>query len=172
MFLPPANKVWGKVIFLHLSVILFIGGGVHGGGHAWQWGACVAGGVHGGAYMVGACMAGGMWGVCMGGMHGRGHAWQGGMCGGGACVVGGHVWQILQDTVNVRAVRILLECILVIYVFSYAVSLIKTIVNYCYWQFDWILFYSRIIHLDIFLMLNQRCLKPHQGLIFKSDIKR
>ena len=27
MFLPPANEVWGKVIFLHLSVILFRGGG-------------------------------------------------------------------------------------------------------------------------------------------------
>ena len=26
-FLPPTNKVWGKVIFLHLSVILFTGGG-------------------------------------------------------------------------------------------------------------------------------------------------
>ena len=26
--LPPANEVWGKVIFLHLSVILFTGGGV------------------------------------------------------------------------------------------------------------------------------------------------
>ena len=25
-FLPPANAVWGKVIFLHLSVILFTGG--------------------------------------------------------------------------------------------------------------------------------------------------
>ena len=25
-FLPPANEVWGKVIFLHLSVILFVGG--------------------------------------------------------------------------------------------------------------------------------------------------
>ena len=25
--LPPANEVWGKVIFLHLSVILFTGGG-------------------------------------------------------------------------------------------------------------------------------------------------
>ena len=29
-FLPPANEVWGKVIFLHLSVILFTGGGVPG----------------------------------------------------------------------------------------------------------------------------------------------
>ena len=26
MVLPPANEVWGKVIFLHLSVILFTGG--------------------------------------------------------------------------------------------------------------------------------------------------
>ena len=26
-YLPPANEVWGKVIFLHLSVILFTGGG-------------------------------------------------------------------------------------------------------------------------------------------------
>ena len=27
--LPPANAVWGKVMFLHLSVILFTGGGVY-----------------------------------------------------------------------------------------------------------------------------------------------
>ena len=27
-FLPPANEVWGKVIFLHLCVILFTGRGV------------------------------------------------------------------------------------------------------------------------------------------------
>ena len=26
VLLPPANEVWGKVIFLHLSVILFTGG--------------------------------------------------------------------------------------------------------------------------------------------------
>ena len=26
-YLPPANEVWGKVIFLHLFVILFTGGG-------------------------------------------------------------------------------------------------------------------------------------------------
>ena len=33
-YLPPANEVWGKVMFLHLSVILFIGGvpGPRGGG--------------------------------------------------------------------------------------------------------------------------------------------
>ena len=27
-FLPPANEIWGKVMFLHLSVILFTWGGV------------------------------------------------------------------------------------------------------------------------------------------------
>ena len=41
---------------------------------------------------------------------GGGCAWQGK----GACMAGGgRVWQILRDTVNERAVRILLECILV-----------------------------------------------------------
>ena len=74
----------------------------------------------GGVYVaVGACVAGG-------------HAWQGGVCGGGrvwwggACVAGGCAWQGacvacppslqalgLRYTVNKRAVRILLECILV-----------------------------------------------------------
>ena len=77
-------------------------GGMHGGGCVWQrayvaGGACVAGGrawqgdVHG----KGACMAGG-W-----------HAWK------GACMAEGCAWQILQDMVNERVVRILLECILV-----------------------------------------------------------
>ena len=72
----------------------------------------MAGGVCGG----GACMARGLHG---GGLHGRGHVWQ------GACVAGGkaHVpppRQILRDTVNERAVRILLECILVyIHVFIF-----------------------------------------------------
>ena len=43
------------------------------------------------------------------------------MRGSGACVVGGRhgggrrAWQILRDTVNELAVRILLECILVLY---------------------------------------------------------
>ena len=62
-------------------------------GCAWLWGACVvAEGVCGGGVCVvpGACMVPG------------GHVcWQGGMCG------------IRWDTVNERAVRILLECILV-----------------------------------------------------------
>ena len=33
LFLPPANEVWGKVMFLHLSVILFTRGG---GGLVWS----------------------------------------------------------------------------------------------------------------------------------------
>ena len=50
---------------------------------------------------------------------GRGRAWQGGVRGGGgvhgrgACLPHMSPRQILQDTVNERAVRILLECILV-----------------------------------------------------------
>ena len=86
----PQTK-FAKVMFLHLSVILFTGGGgmcgrggvcgrgcVCGRGHA-----CMVGGhawwvgMHGGC--VGACMAGGR------GMHGR----VGGMCGRGVCVAGG-----------------------------------------------------------------------------------
>ena len=138
IFLPPANEVWGKVIFLHLFVILFMGGrawlpgGVHG-----CWGACVVAGGH--AWLLGGVHGcwGGMCG-CPGGMCGcRGACvWLPGcVCGcWGACVVagghawlpGGHAWlpggmrgcrggvrRIRRDTVNERAVRILLECILV-----------------------------------------------------------
>ena len=63
------------------------------GGCAWQ-GACVAGG----HAWQGACMAGG-------------YVWQRGVC-----VAEGHAWQMLRDTVNERAVHILLECIFVCYV--------------------------------------------------------
>ena len=53
------------------------------------------------------------------GMCGRGHVWQGG---GWVCMAGGHAWwgacagggACVADTVNERAVRILLECILVV----------------------------------------------------------
>ena len=85
-------------MFLHLSVILFTGWGVHDRGCAWQ-GVCMAGGVHGRGSING-----------MGGMHGRGHVWQVGKCGRG-CV---HVWQERRPLL--RMVRILLECILVILV--------------------------------------------------------
>ena len=78
------------------------GGDMCGGGCAWQGGACVAGGMHG----RGVCMAGE---ACVGGRA---------VHGGEECMSRDmhamHApWQILRDTVNERAVRILLECILV-----------------------------------------------------------
>ena len=75
-------------------------GGMHGCsvGHAWL----LQGGVHGCSW--GACM------VALGGMHGcsGGHAW---------LLPGGGAWDTMRygDTINERAVRILLECILVFY---------------------------------------------------------
>ena len=45
-------------------------------------------------------------------MHGGGCVWQG-----GACVAHMPPRQILRDTVNERAVRVLLECILLVTVF-------------------------------------------------------
>ena len=78
------------------------------------WGACVV--VVGGMHDRGACMAGGC--AWQGGMHGRGACVAGRACmAGGACMGEGHVWEILRDTVNERAVRILLECILVLFFF-------------------------------------------------------
>ena len=70
---------------------VWLPGGMHG------WGACVVAGGH--AWLQGVCV----W--LQGGMHGcpAGHAW---LRGGGMC-------RIRRDTVNERAVRILLECILV-----------------------------------------------------------
>ena len=55
LFLPPANQVWGKVMFLHLSISHSVhgGGGMHGRGHVWQ-GVCVCG---------------------KGGMRSQGHVW-------------------------------------------------------------------------------------------------
>ena len=72
--LPPANEVWGKVIFSEAFVknslhgggprgACVVGGrhawwgGMCGGGHAWPWGEGVHG--HGGGFMAGmACMVG------------------------------------------------------------------------------------------------------------------
>ena len=104
-------------------MVVLGGGGVHGcsggrgacvvalGGHAWllQGGPCVV--AWGGACVV--APGGHAWflpGGCMvlpGGMHGFSR---------GACMVfpRGGVHRIRQDTVNERAVRILLECILVL----------------------------------------------------------
>ena len=79
-------------------------------GGAWL----LQGGVHG-------CPLGGVW-LLPGGMHGCSG---GGACmvaPGGVCVVapgGGHAWDMTRygDAVNERAVRILLECILVFVIF-------------------------------------------------------
>ena len=72
-FLPPANEVWGKVIFLHQFVILFTGGAC-----VVAWGACVV--------APGGC--GFIWGCAW--FYLGGHAW----FYWGACVVlfGGHAW--------------------------------------------------------------------------------
>ena len=96
LLLPPENEVWGKVIFLYLSVILFTGGhawlpgGVHGcqgvcmvaGGCAWLPRGCmVAGGM---CYCWGAvCMVASGHGQLLGGMHG---------CLGVCMVAGGCAW--------------------------------------------------------------------------------
>ena len=126
---------FAKVMFLQVSVCPHWGGAcvvAPGGGwlllghHAWL----LPGGMHGcsgGAWLFWGCMValggGGMCG-CSGrsclvaprGMHG---------CSGGACMVaprgacvvapGGHAWDTTRygDTINERALRILLECILV-----------------------------------------------------------
>ena len=98
------QRSWGKVIFSEACVKNSVhSGGVHGrggGGHV-RWlcggGACVVVGEH-------------AWQGCvLGGMHGGGHVWQ------GACIPrmpppGHHEIR----SVNARAVRILLECILVL----------------------------------------------------------
>ena len=100
------------------------------GGHAWLlWGgthgcsqgegACVV------ALGVGACMVA-PGGACMVAPGGGVHGCSGGMCGcsGGMCGCSGgmcgfswrgHAWDMTRygDTINERAVRILLECILV-----------------------------------------------------------
>ena len=85
-------------------------GGMHGRGVRVWGGACMAGeGVHGRGYVcLGACMAGGS-------MHDREVCMAGGMRG------GGHVYDARPParyyeirSVNERAVRILLECILVL----------------------------------------------------------
>ena len=77
VYLPPANEVWGKVICLHLFVILF-----KGGGRAWL----LPGGMHGYSRGEGCMVA---WGPCVVALGG--HAW---LLPGGVCVVapGGCAW--------------------------------------------------------------------------------
>ena len=76
--LPPANEVWGKIIVIHLSVILFMGRG---------------------------CLPHCMLEYKPPDTHT--HPWT------NTPPLGRHTAGILWDTVNMRAVSILLECILV-----------------------------------------------------------
>ena len=129
LWLPPEKRSLRRLCFCTcLSVILFTGGG----GHAWQWGrewgnlwqgACMAGGCAWQGEHVRGAMCGGRGMRGRGSMCGRGGVCvAGGMCGRGSMHGRGHVWQgmhapaspgIPWDTVNERAVRILLECTLV-----------------------------------------------------------
>ena len=81
--------------------------GVHGeGGHAWQKGGMhCEGGVHGkgGVHGEGGCVVK------------RGYVWLGGACMAGGAMGGGHALQERRPLQ--RAVRILLECILVLQLF-------------------------------------------------------
>ena len=115
--------------------------------------------VHG--FSRGACMVAPGEGACvvaLAGMHccSMGHAWLlwGGVCMvvpgghawllGGACMValgghawlllGGHVWDMMRygDTVNKQAVRILLECILVITLSQFSTD-VSTMFPNCCW---------------------------------------
>ena len=101
--LPPATKLGQGNIFRSMCQEFCPQGGKHGRGACVarvvcvSWGACMAGGVHG----RGACMAGG-------------HAWKGACMVGGVHGRGGLHGRYYELTVNERAVRILLECILVI----------------------------------------------------------
>ena len=100
-----------------------VGGGVHGRGHAWWGGACVER-LH----------------AWQGDLHGRGHVWQGmciagGVCGRGACVAcvaGVCVAEgacVAGETVTTAAVRILLECILVIQLSAKSYQIVVFIPN-------------------------------------------
>ena len=116
------QRSWGKVIFSEACVKNSVHGGGGGGGMRGK-GVCVGRGVcmHGRGRHAwqGTCIAGGhawkrehaWWWVCIAG----GCVWQEGIHGRGACMAWGrgHAWH----TVNEWAVRILLECILVLFLF-------------------------------------------------------
>ena len=114
--LPPANEVWGKVIFLHLSVILFTGGCLVPRGDAWSRGSAWSGG--------GGCL------VAEAGLLPGGGAWSRGSALGG-CLVETPTRRLL-----LRVVRILLECILVLIlalfdIFSDILFLVELTRNNC-----------------------------------------
>ena len=90
VFLLPANKVWGKVIFSQASVIQFTGGV-----QAWGWGMCAQEGVsmpEGGHACLGDTSAQGVCGpgehACLGACMKEGVCMPGGMHSQGVCVAG------------------------------------------------------------------------------------
>ena len=97
------------------------------GGCAWLLGGACVVALGGHVWLLWGGMHGCSWGGCMvapGGMRGcsrGGCAWllrgEGGMRG---CSWGGHTWDMTRygDTINERAVRILLECIFVSLIFT------------------------------------------------------
>ena len=102
MLLPPANEVWGKVIFSQVFVCPqgvgfstcitgYMTRGPASSGVLPLAGVCIQGGLHPG-------------GVCIQGDLHRGGSWTASLP---------EIHEILWDTVNKWAVRILLECILV-----------------------------------------------------------
>ena len=99
LFLPPTTKLGQGYIFRSVCPH-----SVHGGGRAWLLpvGACVV--APGGTWLLPGGCAWLLWGACV--VAPGGHAW----------LLGGHAWDTTRygDTVNEGAVRILLECILVI----------------------------------------------------------
>ena len=103
-------------IFTHVCHSVHRGVCMVAGGHVWL----LRGSMHGCRGV--ACMVAGGHVWLQGGMHGcGGHVWLlWGVCGCwgvcivvGVCMVVGGMCRIQQDTVNERAVRILMECILV-----------------------------------------------------------
>ena len=116
LLLPPAKKLEQGNIFRSVCQEFCPQGmACMAGGHVWQRGCVWQGGMYSRGHEWWGCA---WWGCTWwwGCVHDRVCAWQGGMHGRGACVVGvcawqgGHTWH----TVNEQAVRILLECILVI----------------------------------------------------------
>ena len=103
------NEVLAKVIFLHLSVILFTGGGVC----SKFSGVCVCSKCLGGV----CSKLGGVCSKFSGGVSASNfRGWVSAPNFGGGCLLqifGGGVCSNFRNTVNVRPVRILLECILV-----------------------------------------------------------
>ena len=93
VFYRPQQKLLKGNVFtsvcdsVHRGCVCVCMGHAWQGGHVWQEGVCMAGGMHG----KGVCMTGD---ICGRGMHGRVCVWQGGMHGRGctwqgACIMGG-----------------------------------------------------------------------------------